>query len=426
VLCLYFWLYFTISKLNSQYPGVQSFQVIPQSFVAPQHSRFPQVSIQTQKQQNWGENDSQRCFLTLKKNGDDVQSLQPAGHGHNSFDLTKIPSKPLVGTSQKIITSLVAGEAFLAYLTFFLGFIFDSNPLSQITQFGWNTIVQGLLYAVPLVIFGTWLDNSKLPQFAEVKRSTDMFVLSLFGTQLRASKVLSRGSLLALAAGFCEELLFRGFILPMLANVTENNIIALLLSSLLFGLGHSTKPNITLLIETGLGLSFGMMFLATGNLAVPMVAHFFYDCLTFLLVHIRVTSQVSRIESSTKAVQSIMRGYPEILDRITMLQEQYALSKTFLDRCTTVFVCLDLDCNGMIDAGELRLGYKTFGERLSRRQVNDIMAQADIDQNGYLDLGEFVALMVKVYLRKEKNGLVSYITRQRKNIENPDDLLQSW
>ena len=85
--------------------------------------------------------------------------------------------------------------------------------------------------------------------------------------------------------GICEELVFRGLVLRnfaegfsglgRLGSVTSNAL-ALLLSALLFGAVHLTNPNSGFASTAGIffiGIFFGLGYLATGKLAVPMGLH---------------------------------------------------------------------------------------------------------------------------------------------------------
>jgi hypothetical protein len=74
-------------------------------------------------------------------------------------------------------------------------------------------------------------------------------------------------TLLALMSGVAEELLFRGALQPQLGLVA---------ASLLFGLAHFV-PRREFLLWTAFavvaGALFGALFIGTGNLLAPMVAH---------------------------------------------------------------------------------------------------------------------------------------------------------
>lgn len=72
---------------------------------------------------------------------------------------------------------------------------------------------------------------------------------------------------LGLASGVAEELFFRGILAPALG---------LVLSSLLFGVIHRLRGRIGWIWATWagvMGLLFGALFLATGSLVGPLVAH---------------------------------------------------------------------------------------------------------------------------------------------------------
>jgi predicted nucleic acid-binding Zn-ribbon protein len=58
-----------------------------------------------------------------------------------------------------------------------------------------------------------------------------------------------------------------------------------------------------------------------------------------------------------------------------------------------IFKEFDLDGDGTIDRGELRLGFKSaFGEVLTDADIDAIMAMADTDGDGSVEYGEFVQM----------------------------------
>jgi membrane protease YdiL (CAAX protease family) len=91
-------------------------------------------------------------------------------------------------------------------------------------------------------------------------------------------------------AAFGEEICFRGFLMKRLAQVFGENrvgwIAALLLSSILFGWGH-TEQGVSGWIQEGLsGLILGILFLsANRNLVAPIVAHGVSNTLAFVLIY---------------------------------------------------------------------------------------------------------------------------------------------
>ncbi len=81
--------------------------------------------------------------------------------------------------------------------------------------------------------------------------------------------------LVALTAGICEEILFRGFLLhylhtsPWALSLTS----ALLLSSVIFGLQHLYQKAVGVITTTIVGAIFGLLFLLSGNLLFPIAFH---------------------------------------------------------------------------------------------------------------------------------------------------------
>lgn len=93
-----------------------------------------------------------------------------------------------------------------------------------------------------------------------------------------------------LLAAFGEEICFRGFLMKRLAQVFGGGraawIASLLLSSVLFGWGH-TEQGIAGWVQEGLsGLLLGVLFLAAGrNLVAPIVAHGVSNSMAFVLIY---------------------------------------------------------------------------------------------------------------------------------------------
>jgi len=83
---------------------------------------------------------------------------------------------------------------------------------------------------------------------------------------------LTRFSWLSVTAGICEEFIYRGILMGLLAS-SLGIWPAILISSLVFGIGHSYQGPVGVL-RTGLvGLVLAIVVTLTGSLFVAMVAH---------------------------------------------------------------------------------------------------------------------------------------------------------
>ena len=149
-----------------------------------------------------------------------------------------------------------------------------------------KAIVIGVLAGVVMELFAVYV--------------TTPLISAFFGVEPNYSELKDiRGNLILLfifiglswtLAAFGEEICFRGFLMKRLAQVFGESrigrIAALLLSGVVFGLGH-TEQGVSGWIQEGLsGLILGILFLsAKRNLAVPIVAHGVSNTLAFVLIY---------------------------------------------------------------------------------------------------------------------------------------------
>lgn len=90
-------------------------------------------------------------------------------------------------------------------------------------------------------------------------------------------------------AAFGEEIAFRGYLMTrirdMLGGFRGAWVAALLVASVVFGIGHATQGWAGVVQESFAGLVLGVMFLAAGrNLTIPIVAHGVANTLAFVLI----------------------------------------------------------------------------------------------------------------------------------------------
>jgi uncharacterized protein len=149
-----------------------------------------------------------------------------------------------------------------------------------------RTIALGIVAGIAMEAFAVWV--------------TTPWISGAFGVQPDYSAFAAiRGSvpnlllfvvLSWLLAAFGEEICFRGFLMKRLAQSMGESrgawIAALLLSSVLFGWGH-TEQGVSGWIQEGLsGALLGALFLLSGrNLALPIVAHGVSNTVAFVLMY---------------------------------------------------------------------------------------------------------------------------------------------
>jgi membrane protease YdiL (CAAX protease family) len=83
--------------------------------------------------------------------------------------------------------------------------------------------------------------------------------------------------LVSISAGFCEELLFRGYLQRQFHSATGSVVVAVLLQGVIFGLLHSYKGWSQVITITALGILYGALVAWRRNLRASMIAHAWSD-----------------------------------------------------------------------------------------------------------------------------------------------------
>jgi hypothetical protein len=170
----------------------------------------------------------------------------------------------------------VAVEGGMLVVALMLGYLLDCPILAQ-TVLDWQHMAVALAATVPLVAGFLVLYAWPAGPLIEIKRFLDQMVRRVFGQ----CSLLELAAISALA-GLGEEFLFRGLI-QGLAIRWLGVVGGLLVASALFGLAHLISVTYALLAAL-LGLYFGLLLLATGNLLVPAIAHGLYDLIALVLI----------------------------------------------------------------------------------------------------------------------------------------------
>jgi membrane protease YdiL (CAAX protease family) len=200
-----------------------------------------------------------------------------------------------------------AFEASLAFIAVLLGWLLGQSPTKTLGVDRYS-ILLGMIAVLPLL--GLLLACHYVPwrPILELRRVFDNLIVPMFRNctwvELAAISFL---------AGVGEELLFRGvfqtamvdwssdFLPHTSAAAMVGDWIAIVSVAILFGLLHAVNAAYAVLAAL-MGLYLGWLFVATENLAVPIVAHAVYD---FLALVYLLRERPARNDINTKTNHEI-------------------------------------------------------------------------------------------------------------------------
>lgn len=84
-------------------------------------------------------------------------------------------------------------------------------------------------------------------------------------------------ALLVMVVAVTEEIIFRGYLILRLKEVTGSSVAAIVLSSVIFAGGHGYEGTSGVVTVGFLGLVFAIVYVRTGSLAAPIIMHFLQD-----------------------------------------------------------------------------------------------------------------------------------------------------
>lgn len=139
------------------------------------------------------------------------------------------------------------------------------------------SVALGIVAGLVLLAGAVAVTESALPFAVRMRQDIDR-LLGLF-----RGATIGDFLLISILAGLGEEALFRGVIQGGLADFTGTPI-AVVIAAAAFGLAHFISWAYVA-FAFGLGLLFGALYLWSGNIAVPIIAHAAYDFVALCFVY---------------------------------------------------------------------------------------------------------------------------------------------
>jgi uncharacterized protein len=198
----------------------------------------------------------------------------------NGYRMTNVipPMSETPLTPKHFALTAAAFEGGLAVVAITLGRLLGQSPLQTFRFDPYDAALGVAATLPPLGLFWLCL-KMPLPPFDRIVRILDEMLVPLF-RDCGPMKLL----IIAALAGVGEETLFRGVIQAAVAEEIGGPHgvgLGLLIAAMLFGLLHPITPTYAALAGL-IGLYLGWLWLASGNLLVPIVTHGLYDFLALL------------------------------------------------------------------------------------------------------------------------------------------------
>ena len=217
------------------------------------------------------------------------------------MDLGRMPSSPRklsdggaelmqeeTGTSQPSSSDMFHQALFVEVgvgtVALLIGYLAGYAVWEEIA-FTWQAFSWGLIAALPMLAL--LLVTEFVPW--EPFRDLDAIVQRLVG-ELFANCHVVHFAVLSLAAGFGEELLFRGILQTFAVWVCGSQWVGIFIAAALFGLAHPITRTYFVL-ATLIGAYLGWAWVLSGNLLIPIVAHAAYDFIALLWISHRIARE---------------------------------------------------------------------------------------------------------------------------------------
>jgi uncharacterized protein len=180
-------------------------------------------------------------------------------------------SRPILNWIHALTFELMLGLAGLLLAKWCL-----DTPLWMRWEWNAKAWLWGAIGTIPPVIMLTLITALPFQSLREFRQLIDQHVVPLF-----RNLTWWQLGLISFSAGWGEELLFRGFLQPLLAQ--WNLPTALILTSLLFAALHALSK-LYFALAFLISMYLGWVLHVTENIAIPIMIHAIYDFIALLWI----------------------------------------------------------------------------------------------------------------------------------------------
>lgn len=185
-----------------------------------------------------------------------------------------------VGFVLTAVATILRDLSLLSLVLFFLWRNGESIKLVGWTfKNAWKEALLGIGLFIPVFFGAFWLDRF-LQTVGFSSPATPQ--PSLIPTIGLAEFALA--SVLVVVVALTEETIFRGYLILRFRNVIANPAIAVVLSTVIFSLGHGYEGTAGVITVGVMGLIFALVYVWRRSLVAPIVMHFLQDFLSIVLL----------------------------------------------------------------------------------------------------------------------------------------------
>ena len=238
--------------------------------------------------------DSTTSAVVAVKDVPTEQAAEQPNNNNNKGEQQTSRQQPYMDADGVIIpggsaVAVIGTQSLLVPLAIGLSYVCDTPNygFGPNIEFSLQSLLAGCVYTVPLGILAFTLDKieDKVPALQEVTKATQRAVVSFLGSEFRPLPTFLAATGIGLAAGFGEELLFRGVFQYGLVEQLDVPLAAGIgVTAIVFGLLHAVTP-LYIVLAALASVYFGSLYAAYGNLAIPIVTHAVYDIGALVYAH---------------------------------------------------------------------------------------------------------------------------------------------
>lgn len=191
-----------------------------------------------------------------------------------------------------VILAAVGFEVGLGVAAIAVGWLLGIHPLAQLIATP-AALLWGVAAAAPPVVLLVVTDQWGTAVTQQIRREAQRLIAPVF----RGANLWDLAAV-AIAAGWGEELLFRGLIQYGVSGLA-GPLFGIVAASLLFGLVHPVSRSYVAL-AAAMGVYLGVVYLASDNLLPAIVAHALYDFIALIYL-LRLNTTYPLLDSDDEA-----------------------------------------------------------------------------------------------------------------------------